>query len=217
MTKPAIQSFLQVTLNRAINAYLALDSASKDRLQNLQNKSFAIILKPMQMKFVLHFSEDGVSIDTDTESIATVTVTATPLQLMNIMLCKSDRDRAFVEDITMEGNAEFAQHVLTLFDELEIDWEDYLAHFVGDVPSYHANRWLKSAKDWLHDARFSLTQNINEYIHEEAQWLPTREALNDLFADIDLLRMDVDRLATKFMLLKNRQNDDLKRPTDEAC
>ena len=47
-------------------------------------------------------------------------------------------------------------------------------------------------------------QNLNEYVHEEAEYCPTEESLKDFFNEIDTLRMDVDRMETKFNQMKEK-------------
>ena len=108
-------------------------------------------------------------------------------------LSKDNRQRFFAEDLIIEGNAELGQHVVELFDELQIDWEEHLSRVVGDVPAYHAGRFLRGVREWLGQTDKNFSQNVSEFVHEEAEWFPAREALNDFFSDIDTLRMDVDR------------------------
>ena len=93
--------------------------------------------------------------------------------------------------------------VVDLFDALHIDWEEYFSHIVGDVPAYHISRFVRGMGNWLRNTEKSLSENISEYAHEEAQWVPSREALHDFFNDIDAIRMDVDRAEAKIQQLKN--------------
>ena len=101
----------------------------------------------------------------------------------------------------MEGDAEVGQQVTELFDQLDIDCEETLAHFVGDVPAHKTTRLLHSIKSWVKEAGESLVQDINEYTHEEAQWFPAREAMQDFFAGVDTVRMDVDRVEARIKQL----------------
>ena len=100
----------------------------------------------------------------------------------------------FADDVEIEGNIELGQQLIDLFDHLQIDWEEQLSHITGDIPAYHIGQLARKISSWVQHTNESLTTNINDYIHEEAQWLPTREALNDFFNDIDQLRSDTDRI-----------------------
>ena len=181
------------TLSKAINAYLKLDQASHERIKKLAGQVVTVELLPMHFVFQCRFTQEEIVLKANEEHEANVKICGTPIQLLNVMM-SSNRQQFFADDITIEGNAELAQQVIELFDTLQIDWEEQFSHLLGDIPAYHANRLLRNTTAWLKQTRRSFTQNVNDYLHEEILLFPTREALNDLFSEIDTLRMDVDRI-----------------------
>jgi ubiquinone biosynthesis protein UbiJ len=185
------------SFSKAINAYLHLDPESEQRLRHLHHKTLAVELLPFRFLFFCQFTESGIELCTDTTEQPDTVIRGTPLQLVGVSLTKEHRHRFFADDLVIEGNAEFGQQVTSLFDHIYIDWEDYLARAVGDTPAYHISRFAQRAKKWLQRVDDSLTQNVSEYVQEEAMWLPAREELNDLFDDIDNLRMDADRMEAR--------------------
>jgi ubiquinone biosynthesis protein UbiJ len=104
--------------------------------------------------------------------------------------------------LEIEGNLDLGQHITDLFDRLEIDWEEYISRYTGDVAAYQIGRIGKRIKKFHQHARSTLTQQINEYTHEEIQLVPAIEELNDFYHDVDELRMDVDRVESKIVNLK---------------
>lgn len=185
------------TLSAAINAYLALDPESSARLEKLAGKRVSIELLPFSFTFQCHFTNNGIEIETGKAHLAQVHLSGTPLGMAGMMLNKNERQAFFADDIKMEGEAELGMEVVELFDQLQIDWEEPLSKLIGDVPTYYASQLVKSVGGWLKHADDTMTMNVTEYLQEEAAWLPTREALQDLFSDIDTLRMDVDRVAAR--------------------
>lgn len=190
-------------LSKAINAYLNLDPEFKQRTNKLHDKIITIEFLPFHLKFQCCFNENGIDILTDETLISQTTIRGTPMQMLGVMLTKENRHRFFAEDLVIEGDAALGQQVIDLFDHLQIDWEEYFSKFVGDIPVYHAGRALRKLSTWFNDTEKSLSQNINEYLHEETKWLPSREALQDFFAEIDMIRMDVDRIEAKITHLKS--------------
>lgn len=186
-----------ISLSKAINSYLDLDPESKDRLLPLENKVITIEFLPLHFTFQCEFKKDGICVHTEELLASTALIRGTPLQMVNVILMPQHRQQFFAEDLTIEGDAAFAQQVVELFDQLQIDWEEYASRFIGDVPTYHASRFLQKVGHWFSNTEQSMTQNINEYLHEELNWLPTREALADFFTEIDQIRMDVDRAEAK--------------------
>ena len=192
------------SLTNAINAALRLDPESGKRIRKLQGKTISIELLPFHFKFECLFDESGLHLSQNEILPVDVSLRGTPLQLLGVMLTRQNRHHFFAEDLVMDGNAETGQQVVDLFDHLHIDWEEQLSRLIGDIPAHHAANMIKKFNAFLDDSRKSICDNINEYVHEEAKWLPSREALNDFFSDIDLLRMDVDRIEAKMKMVSEK-------------
>lgn len=194
-------NMILASLSKAINAALNLDPESKARIQKLHGKTIQIEFQPLHFIFYCQFNEGSITLANDTTADVTTTIRGTPLQMLGVMLAKQNRQRFFAEDIAMEGDAETGQLVIDLFDHLQIDWEEYLSRLTGDVPAYHAGRMFRKLTAFLTNSNNNLCADISDYLHEEARWLPSREALNDLFTDIDRIRMDTDRMEARVQRL----------------
>lgn len=187
-----MNTFFTTSLAHVINAYLKLDAETPSRLRKLNHRVITVELLPLHLLFHCEFDETRINILSHCDH-ADAKITGTPLQMLGVMINKQGRQQAFSDDLTITGDAEVANEMIKLFDDMQIDWEEHLAKITGDVPAHFAGRLFQSANKFLRQAKESLTQNINEYVHEEKEWLPSRLQLEDLFADIDLIRMDVDR------------------------
>jgi ubiquinone biosynthesis protein UbiJ len=203
-----MNSFFLSSLSKTMNAYLALDPESSERAKKLSHHRLAIELLPFHFTFICYFDEQGVHLTTDHTIQPDVTLRGTPLQLLGATLAKDNRHIFFSDDLVIEGNAEIAQQVTALFDRMQIDWEEHLANLTGDHIAYRIGRLSEGAFAWLRQTNDSLTASVSDYLHEEAQWFPAREALNDFFTEIDTLRMDVDRLEAKMLLLRSSLQDE---------
>jgi ubiquinone biosynthesis protein UbiJ len=203
-------------LSKAVNAYLKLDPESATRLAALENKVVVIKLLPSSLCFYCTFMQNELQLLSPDASLSIdTTVMGTPLALAGVALTKTDRHQFFADDVKIEGDAELGQQVIALFDELEIDWEEHLSHFIGDVPAFQAGKLFRKLQRITHQFTNSLTQNVSEYLHEEKEWLPAREALVDFFADIDELRMAVDRAEAKMIRLDKLIQDNMASDDDK--
>lgn len=203
-----IKKLLFPTLTAAINAYLHLDETSKGRLERLTDKVISIELLPFHFSFQCIFKPEGVEFVSEDTLPPDAQIQGTPLQMLGVALTKDNRQQFFAEDMTITGDADTAQQVIQLFDELDIDWEEYLSHITGDVPAHYAGRLLRKTRDWVNHFDRSLSQDISEYLQEEALLFPSKLALQDLFDDIDNTRMDVDRLSLRIKQLHDAINAD---------
>ncbi len=191
-------------LEKALNRYLALDAESKRRIRLLQNKRVTLELLGTPLIVQLFFSDEKIALQWDDFAEADIKIKGTPLNLLHMSLARDDRHRFFADDVIVEGNMELAQHVLAIFDELEIDWEEQISQWVGDVPAYQAGRFVRGIKKFNQRVRRTFLRNLNEYVHEEINLVPAREALQLFFDEVDELRMDVDRLEMRLLKLKEK-------------
>ncbi|MDX1901591.1 MAG: SCP2 sterol-binding domain-containing protein [Gammaproteobacteria bacterium] len=219
-------SFLESTLNY----YLNLDPASRERARDLVGKKIVIDLIGtgllFQMVFLGHSEsfchprsschpresgdpeilckildprfrgDDKKSGDDESD----LTIRATPLSLLQLKLSKSRR-QILAERVTVEGDMTLAQKFTDFFDEIDIDWEEIFSKWFGDVPAYHAMRMVKRLTEMGKNISGSLTQQLNEYLHEEIKHFPAKEALEDFYQDVDDFRSAVDRLSARVQQL----------------
>lgn len=191
-----MKSLFANALQKAINCYLALDPESKQHLQALDGKVVTIHLLGMNFIFQLIFVEGKVQLQMGESLKANTVIKGTPLRLLQ-MAFSEDRKSFFADDVSIQGNLDLAQQVIDLFDHLEIDWEEKASDWIGDVPAHQLGRIGLKLKAWSKKTRQIIMQNVNEYVHEEVDVFPPKEALTDFFQDVDILRMDVDRLEVK--------------------
>jgi ubiquinone biosynthesis protein UbiJ len=194
------------SLETVINRYLSLDPESAGRLAALEGKIITIELLAISLTLHLKISNKKIMIE-EKDVVPDVIISGTPLALLRLSLSKQNRKKLFAEDVTIAGDLELGQQIIDLFDTMEIDWEEYLSHATGDVPAHQLGRFARGLREMAGRVRNSILQNINEYVHEEATLFPQREALNDFFNDIDLLRMDVDRLEARVKRLQQLHKD----------
>jgi ubiquinone biosynthesis protein UbiJ len=190
------------SLQKALNYYLALDPESKQRMHLLQGKVVTIDLLGLGVTLQLVFANDQVKLSMNDFVFADTHIKGTPLSLLRLALAEGDRKQFFSDDVSIEGDLDLGQAIIDLFDQLEIDWEEYLSRFTGDVSAHQVGRWVRELKQMSERTRTVLLQNVNEYVHEEVDLFPANEAIKDFFTDVDDLRMDVDRMAARIEQLK---------------
>lgn len=197
-----MKNILFSLLQKALNRYLALDPESAKRIQGLEGKTVLLTLLGAGISLQLVFRDGRIQIKHDDFLTSDTTIQGMPLSLLHMKLTRGDRKQFFAEDVAIEGDLDVAQSVMDLFDQLEIDWEEYLSHWVGDVPSHQVGRFVRHIKKTARRAQEVLLQNVNEYVHEEADLFPPTEAMQDFFNDVDELRLDVDRLSARIALIR---------------
>lgn len=194
--KTIILNALQVGLNH----YLSLDPESSKRIENLSEKIIKIVL-PHQT-IALQFSAGKILFLSDIPSESDLILTGTPLSFLRFALTKDQQ--IFKNDIAAEGDLELAQQIMDIFDQLEVDWEELASRWIGDIPASRLGKLSRKFNQWNSNFQEVVTKNITDYLQEEVLLVPAPEALQDFFSDVDMLRMDVDRLEARLKLLQER-------------
>lgn len=192
-----MKNFILSAIETAVNAYLQQDEQSSQRLAKMAGKSLGIELLPLNLHFNCHVHDEHITLTMAPQLTHQTKIKGTPLQLVGVLFDKDRRHQFFADDLTIEGDAEFAQEIIDLFDHVNIDWEEQTSRVIGDAPAYHLNKFIGNMKNWFSTGCDDLTQDMNDYLHEEKAWFPVKEQLQVFFADIDTLRMDTDRLSSR--------------------
>jgi ubiquinone biosynthesis protein UbiJ len=200
--KKSVKNFLAETLQKALNAYLALDPESKRRIADLDGKVVTLELLATNVVLHLFFADGAIQIQPGKPVLADTIIKGTPLRLLHLALTREQRQQFFSDDVSIQGNLELGQLVIDLFDHLEIDWEELLSRCIGDIPAHHVGRIADKFKSWTRMTRKIFSQDVSEYVHEEIDLFPPREALKDFYQDVDAMRMDTDRLEAKIKHLQ---------------
>jgi ubiquinone biosynthesis protein UbiJ len=201
-------------LNAALQTYLNADPHSKDRLRKLHGKAFALKLHPFDFTLYGECTQHSIHLSTEAPTPIQTTISGTPLQLAALAFTKSNaRHRFFADDITLEGNAEFAQQLMHVFDALSIDWEEIISHCLGDGPAYRLSQAVVFAKNSLKQGIKSLIRNTDDYLHEECELAPHPFALEDFMNDVDELSMNTERLSARIHHLSATLTDEAPHET----
>lgn len=192
-------------LEAAINRYIALDPDALDALQGLESVLIAVECRglPQTLTFYVKFESQAVRILPQAPRDADARIIGTPLGLLSLGTQDGvDTHGLFKGQIEIHGDVEIGHQVKSFFDNIDIDWEDYLAKLLGDTLAHQVGSGLRALVDWGRETNSAMQQNISEYLQEEVRHLPPREELNDFFDDVDELRMAVERLELRVQRLQ---------------
>lgn len=191
---------------KAINKLIALDPYTVERAQDLNHKIINITITGLQLYFSIRFIAGKIQLAAEPAIASDAQVSGTPLALMQLLLARQPNQLLFNKVVSIDGDIHVLQDLQRLLSELDIDWEEHLSRFVGDVPAHLVGNAVRGAKSWRRQRFNSFKQNMTEYVQEELAWLPPREEVNDFMNDVDQLREDVDRLETRYNRLKMRES-----------
>ncbi|MCB1155828.1 sterol-binding protein, partial [bacterium] len=84
-----------------------------------------------------------------------------------------------------------------ILDDMDIDWEEMLSRYTGDIVAHQLGNLVRGANRWLSRSAGVIEQDLGEYLQEEARSLPPRLEVQDWMNEVDAARSDLDRLEAR--------------------
>ncbi|HAT7768639.1 TPA: hypothetical protein JAZ42_06240 [Legionella pneumophila] len=193
-------------LQTAINTAMKLDELMPQKLQKLDGKTLEMVITPLNVNFYIRFKEGEMQLLHRIDGRPDTIIHSNPMGLIRLSLLPASKARSLFNDkIRISGDIELGQHIKKLFDEIDIDWEGHLAHFTGDVVAHQIGSFVRKGLEFKNQFNTSMQQNITEFLQEELRIFPSRNELEDFFAEVDELVLSVDRLQAH---INNLMSDD---------
>jgi len=189
-------------LESAFNRYLLLDPAAGDRLAGLEGRVIALELRGLDLMLVFRVQGRGIAFIDEPELTPDTVLRGTPLGITRLGLGRGNATGTlFSGDVEIAGDVETGQAFKAVLDAIDIDWEEQLSRFTGDMLAHQMGNAARHAGRWLDHARLTLERDLSEYLQEELRVVPTRIEIENLIEDIGRLGMDTDRLEARLRRL----------------
>lgn len=188
-------------LESVINHYLALDPEMLDKLAAFNGKVIKLEMTGLNKQFYMFPSDRGIQVKTEYEGPVDTVLSGTPVSLFKMGLVSNAADLLLKGEVEISGDTRLGHQFKNVFSQMEIDWSEPLANFVGDSFAYQLQQSAKRLGLWGKDTVKSVSMSISEYLQEESRDVVTETEL-EIFNDaVDQLRDDVDRLQAKIKSL----------------
>ena len=201
----AIPDAALAALESALNRYIGLDPEGAARLAALQGRLICVELRGFGTRFYLIPGPDGLQLFGAYEGEPDCLLRGTPLALARLGLAERKEDQLFGGEVEVEGDTHLAQDFGAVIAGLDVDWEEQLSRLVGDPVAHQVGEGARALGTWGRKSADTLTQDLKEYLQEEARLLPTDYEVRAFLDRVDTLRDDVERLAARVERLARRR------------
>ncbi len=204
-------------LEGVLNRYLNLDPDTSSRFAALSGKIIAVELEGMGRVIYFALEPDGVRILANYAGVPDATLRGAPWALLRMGSLQSDSRAARAALVSgavqMSGDVELGQRFKQILDAVEIDWEEHLAGFVGDLLAHKLGNAARAVQGWGRQAVATLGQDFAEYQQEEAHNLPRPDDMQNFIGAVDTLRDDVERLEQRVGRLRRHLESSTDKQT----
>lgn len=197
---PETSGLLGATVETALNACLSLDPETAAAFRSLAGRVLAIELEGMNIQLYFLLGQPIQVMQHYTGEVDT-TIQGTPAALTRMALGKR-QDELFSGSVKIHGNTDIGHRFQALLEQLDLDWEEQLAHLIGDQPAHRLGRLATQTGQYFRQAGDTLSQDLSEYLREEARLLPSAIEVDNFIQDVDELRDDMERLEARIRRLE---------------
>lgn len=185
------------------NRLLRFDPETARKLARLEGRVFKLEVQVLNRVLYFMPGADGLRIRERWGGGVDITLKGSPIGFMQYFLRRSNADnRAFADrKLIIEGDVELAQDFQRIMGDVDIDFEELLSHYVGDVAAHQIGRGLRRFRAWARDASESLRLDAREYLEEELRVLAPEWRVTAFVDRADVLRADVERLEKRVQRL----------------
>lgn len=196
-----LQSLLATFLEKLLNQALRLDQTGSRLFKPLSGRVVHIELQDLELHFMLFPDSENMIVLSHYEGEIDTQIIGTPLTLLRLLF---DSTTVLTEhpEVVIHGNFNVAQQLLRALQGLNLDWEESVAQWLGDIPAHHVGTWARRSHQYAQELTHSLQLNLSEFLQEESRTLPAPAEMELFLNSVDTLRDDLERLEQRVRRLQ---------------
>jgi len=199
---PVTHNIAAAAICRGINHVLKAEPWAMAELAKHTDKSIALQLPIGNLCFEINDQGLLVSIENCQNPSLSLEISA---DVLSAIAASSGglREQA-IKAVKVSGDAELAQLLGRLAGQVRWEYEEDLAHFIGDAPANFAVRQGKQFVSAGRSAAKDLLENVLEYVSEEKKVLLNKRDFMVRKNELSELRDAVDRMEKRVQLLEKK-------------
>ncbi len=198
-----IKPLLIAALETALNQYLALDQDSGYFLTPLSGKVIAVTVLPFELTVYLCPTSEAIQCLDQFPETPDTRLTGSLWALGLMGLSSTPMRSVFSGEVKIEGDMHTGRKFQELFAKLDIDLEEKLSQFTGDIIAHKVAGFFRSGQGWSKESIETFRLNAAEFLQDETRDLPSKPEADIYYAQVDDLRMNFDRLQSRIERLEN--------------
>lgn len=185
-------------VEHGVNRVLRLDSTALPRLERLAGKVIAVDCSAPAAQLFILADGAGLRLAANWEGAVACQLRAPAASLLRLAASKDKTAVLHSPAVELHGDSGVLLELAGILQDLELDWEYELARWLGPLGSQLLGSHLKSRVRWTGQSLDSLRQNLADYLNEESRSLVGQREAEARFAELDSLKLALDRLDARF-------------------
>jgi len=184
-------------LASALNNYLALDPEAPEKLTAFDGRVICIDIKGPNRTIYLLINDDRISVVKTYDKEPDATIIGSPAALFKLGLHRDSAPLFFAGEVEIRGDTGLGRRFKSLLAEMEIDWEEHVSRFVGDIAAHRIAGLVNDLRGWSKSAADNFADDVGEYLQEESRDVLSGAEMEMFYQQVDKLRDDTERLKAR--------------------
>jgi len=194
----------QLLLEEVIARAIATDDAAAAGLHALEGRLIAVQLRQPELRFLLAPEGGRLHLLRATTRRPDVEVVSTPAGLFALLRARAAGEPVPPGSVELQGDLAVAQRFQKWIAGLDVDLEELLAGWTGDVPAHAALRGLRATGARLRNTGEAGLRAAVDYAVNEGDLLVGAAEVQEFLDAVDTLRERQERLAARVARLVSR-------------
>jgi len=196
-----MDAMVTAVIETSLNQLLALDKQSPERLRKLTGKVLKLELRELKpLWFVFSERRLDVLARFEGEADAVLSLSLTALGLLKEPSALTIRE----EKLDLSGDPQLVQAFSALLGELDIDWEEELSRYTGDVVAHTLCSGARQARRFVGRELCRSQRQVAEYLTEEARLAPGPLEVASFNDDVEELAQQMKAIELRLARLEQQ-------------
>jgi ubiquinone biosynthesis protein UbiJ len=189
----------------AVNRYLELDPDCIQDIAQLSGKVVQIQITDWNLQWFIQLTKSGLDFSAEAPATPDTIVSGKLFDLFNLGVNKGSNEALFSTSVDISGDSALGEKIRDIFSRLDIDWEEHLSRFTGDIIAYKLGSTARSIFKSGKNAADALSLNVKEFLQSESKQLASRPEVEQFVEAVSTLRDDVDRAEARINRYLNKK------------
>jgi ubiquinone biosynthesis protein UbiJ len=189
-----VMSMPMKSIEQTINRLISDDEDTLSQLNKMSGKCIELLFVNKNFSVYIWPSSIGIELNTAHEGDANVTIKGSLSDMFTYMLASREGSSIQKGNLEVIGDIGLAQDFQNAMKNIDLDWEEYLSAYTGDILAHKIGNIVKAGTGYAAYASTKFKEDISEYLMYEKKVLLSEIEVKEFVCEIDILRDDVERL-----------------------
>lgn len=199
----SVELLVTAGIETLLNQLVAADKAAPSKLATLKGKILKVNIAEFSKPLFFIFSQQIdvlTKSDVDADCTMDISVSALPRLQDNSQFTSLIKEGR----LDIQGDPMVASKFSMLVRELNIDWEEHLSRFLGDIAAHKLVNSARSGQEWFKTNTAIARMNMAEYLIEEIRIAPGALEIANFCDEVSEVETDTKQFEARLNALLSK-------------